>query len=151
MSSYFEKFQTLILDTLKANTSLSGATFIAERASSFSGKMEEKLDMKSGLVILVRFPFPSVGNVISLPVRFDTLLFKVRVIDNLLTNTTGITANEAADIIYKALFGLDLTSSVAYVLDVIQPRAAYPWSTQAGTSTTNIVEMTFQTTLAMTS
>jgi hypothetical protein len=148
-NNYFQQFQQVLVDTLSALTTLDGATFVAERQPTLVGKLLEKLQQKTGLVVLVRFPYPTVANTVALPPRFDTVAFKIRVIENILSNPTDLTAHTAAEIIYKALFGLDLSGSYNWILDIIQPRSTYPWSTQAGNTTQNIVEMTFQTTIAL--
>jgi len=147
MSSRLEQLQKSIADKIQRSQVFRGCRTILEKPTSVEAKIEEKLYNDFGVNVIVKFPIPTVGNPVASPPRFTEVLVKVRVVENIPTNTLGRSAMELAEQLLKELAHWQPQSDG--VSTALTMRTEYPYYTLAGTTTTNVVELRFTTALSL--
>lgn len=143
--SKVEQIQSSVADYLSRHQALRGVKVFEDRSSSLDEKFDEKLTPKIGLSVLVKRPSVATASVVLDTVTFDSVLLTVRVVENLLTNDSGLSAATLAEIILKDL----ITFTPVGATSAFVPRATYPWFQQVGTTTTNVVEIIVVTTATL--
>lgn len=147
MSSRLEKLQRAIADKIERTQIFRGARVVLEKPTSVEGKIEEKLYNDLGVNIIVKFPIPTFGTSTASTVVFSEVLVKVRVLENIPTNTLGRGAMELGEQILKGLCSWTPPSDGAS--HPLSLRNEYPYYTLAGSATTNVVELRFTTSLSL--
>lgn len=141
MLSFTEKIQASIADKLRRTEALRSLEVVVDRADTLEGKLDEKLAAKVGLSVLVKIPTPTGAALAGSAVTFSPLICRVRIIENLLTNASGLSAPLAAQLALKALCAFTPEGAAS----ALTPRVTYPWNHNSGTLTTNAVELVLET------
>ena len=141
--SKVERIQRSVADYLCRREALRGVRVFTDRSSSLDDKFDEKLAPKFGLTVLVKRPNLSGATVSGGIISFGIAPCTIRVIENLLTNESGMSAPYVAEIILKSLIGFTAEGATSSWT----PRANFPWYQLTGTTTTNVVEISVTTTV----
>ena len=103
MSSVLIQLQNAVVQQLQRRLCLSGAAVLARRAADLDSQIEAALQSALGLTILVLDPTPRrVESAVAGPI-FSEIALTVRVIENLLANTSGAGLLVAAEHASQAL------------------------------------------------
>lgn len=143
MLGVLEKMQRSVADFLARREALRDVQVVTDRSSSLEGKFDEKLAPKVGLSVLVKRPSPQGASVSGGVISFGQVVCTVRVVENILTNPTGMSAACVAELILKNMVGFTAEGATS----TWSPLVDFPWVHLVGTTTTNVVEVTLTTSM----
>lgn len=149
MNDLFPALQESIAGRLRRQGALTGVPVLTAQESSLDNRLERSLAAASGLSVTVAVPYPAATDTTLSVASFPVLWQKILLREDLLTNSTGLSALAVAERITRWLTGW--LPPVAGVTAILRPREEFPWSLRESALAEGRVEieLTFTTQITL--